>query len=201
MGYEGASTRDIAKAADATMSSITYHFGGKQNLYLAAAEHIAAMMRERLRPVVEALEQRWPATPEEAVEGCVAYIDGFAAIMLSPDSTPWARFIIREQFEATEAFERIWSGLMTEALAILLDLTGSALPSVEDLERRALVILMLGQAITLRASHASVRRILACEDIEPALVALLRRRLASNVRALLRDDSDRSPNLRGEGRT
>jgi len=45
-GRDGASTRDIATAAGTAMSSITYHFGGKDGLYLAAADHLAEGMRE-----------------------------------------------------------------------------------------------------------------------------------------------------------
>ena len=40
--------RAIATAAGTTMSSITYHYGGKQGLYLAAARHIADQMGERM---------------------------------------------------------------------------------------------------------------------------------------------------------
>ena len=40
-GVEGASTRAIAKAAGKPMSAITYHFGGKEGLYLACARHIS----------------------------------------------------------------------------------------------------------------------------------------------------------------
>ena len=36
-GIDGASTRAIAKDAETPMSSITYHFGGKEGLYLATA--------------------------------------------------------------------------------------------------------------------------------------------------------------------
>ena len=39
-GFDGVGTREIAAAVDTPMSSITYHFGGKEGLYLAAAEHI-----------------------------------------------------------------------------------------------------------------------------------------------------------------
>ena len=46
-GFEGASTRDIAQAADTAMSSITYHFGSKEGLYLACADFISEMIRER----------------------------------------------------------------------------------------------------------------------------------------------------------
>ncbi len=40
-GFDGASTRDIAAASGTAMSSITYHFGGKDGLYLACADYIA----------------------------------------------------------------------------------------------------------------------------------------------------------------
>ena len=43
-GFEGAATRAIAADCGTAMSSITYHFGGKEGLHLAAADHIAAQM-------------------------------------------------------------------------------------------------------------------------------------------------------------
>ena len=42
------------------MSAITYHYGGKQGLYLAAARHIADRMGERLAPALAASEARGP---------------------------------------------------------------------------------------------------------------------------------------------
>src|SRR5437879_6854420 len=51
-GLEGASTRAIAAAAGTTMSSITYHYGGKEGLYLAAVRHITNQINERLDPVL-----------------------------------------------------------------------------------------------------------------------------------------------------
>ena len=35
VGYDGASTREIAAAANANLGSIAYHFGGKEGLRLA----------------------------------------------------------------------------------------------------------------------------------------------------------------------
>src|SRR6185369_2652203 len=52
LGLEGASTRAIAADAGTPMSSITYHFGGKEGLYLAAADHISATVTERLAPAL-----------------------------------------------------------------------------------------------------------------------------------------------------
>ena len=53
-GFEGASTRQIAKASGAAMSSITYHFGGKEGLYLAAADRIASGISEMQAPLFAA---------------------------------------------------------------------------------------------------------------------------------------------------
>ena len=53
LGLEGASTRSIARDADTLMSSITYHFGGKEGLYLAAADHIAGHMHAKIAPMLD----------------------------------------------------------------------------------------------------------------------------------------------------
>src|SRR5437588_8157475 len=53
-GLEGSSTRAIAAAAGTTMSSITYHYGGKEGLYLAAVRHIASQIGEHLDPALRA---------------------------------------------------------------------------------------------------------------------------------------------------
>ena len=39
-GFDGTSTREIATAARANIGSIAYHFGGKEGLRSACAEHI-----------------------------------------------------------------------------------------------------------------------------------------------------------------
>ena len=47
VGYEGASTRAITQVAKTPLSAIPYHFGGKSELYMAAAQMIAEYARER----------------------------------------------------------------------------------------------------------------------------------------------------------
>ncbi len=46
-GFEAASTRAIAAAAGANVAAIAYHFGGKEGLRLACADHVAATIRRR----------------------------------------------------------------------------------------------------------------------------------------------------------
>src|SRR3546814_20399109 len=52
-GLEGASTRRIASAAGTTMSAITYHYGGKEGLYLAAARHLVEQIKFRVASTEE----------------------------------------------------------------------------------------------------------------------------------------------------
>src|SRR3546814_19862395 len=54
-GLEGASTRRIASAAGTTMSAITYHYGGKEGPYLAAARHLVEQTKFRVAPTEPAM--------------------------------------------------------------------------------------------------------------------------------------------------
>ena len=114
-GIEGASTRAIAAAAGTTMSSITYHYGSKQGLYLAAGAsyrrtdgrtHGARPGRSRKRGAARARD------PTPRCRRLLAIIDRFVEMMVHPESAAWARFIVREQMEPTEAFDVLYGGVM-----------------------------------------------------------------------------------------
>src|ERR1700730_329373 len=91
-GLEGASTRVIAAAARTAMSSITYHYGGKEGLHIAAARHIAQQMASRLKSALQTAPDPAQLTAEAAVEQVLALADAFLQMMLSPESAAWARF-------------------------------------------------------------------------------------------------------------
>lgn len=58
LGYDGASTRAIARRANANMAAIGYHFNGKENLYL---ETLRSVMSQKCTWSTE-LEQAYAAT-------------------------------------------------------------------------------------------------------------------------------------------
>ena len=63
VGYEAASTRELAKQAHANLSAITYHFGGNKELYLAAAQEIADYAAGLIRPLTTVIRvQRFHQT-------------------------------------------------------------------------------------------------------------------------------------------
>ena len=55
-GFEASSTRAVAAAAGANLGSIAYHFGGKQGLRLACADHVVETIRGFLGPTLAAAE-------------------------------------------------------------------------------------------------------------------------------------------------
>ena len=185
-GFEGASTRDIAQAADTAMSSITYHFGGKEGLYLACADFIAEMIRERQAQALAILAESIDGIDAQtARERLLIILDGFAVMMLRPESESWARFIVREQQAPTEAFERLYTGAMGPMIEGATRLLAIARPDLDERERRASIMLIVGQALVLRVGRASLERALGVNQLGEAEGQLLRERLRSNALAIL----------------
>jgi len=190
-GFEGASTRAIAKASETAMSSITYHFGGKEGLYLAAAEHIARQVRERLEPLRQRIEESAAtATHAEAVELLLAITDRQAEVLLSPETEAWSRFIVREQQQPTEAFERIFQGALEPMIELILLLIARSRPELDPAERRAMALLLFGQPLILRIGRATVCRVLGSDDLGARESAVLRSRLRKNVLCILSENGD-----------
>lgn len=187
-GFDGASTREIAKASGTAMSSITYHFGGKESLFLAAADHIAEQIKALLGTHLDMADQAALGTPEEATDALLLMLDRFALMMVSPQTEPWARFIVREQQSPTQAFERLYDGIMERMVNSLIALLRNVRPDFSDPIARATAVMFFGQALVLRVGQASVCRIMEIETIDDASSALLRARMRAHIIAVLSED-------------
>ncbi|WP_213982501.1 CerR family C-terminal domain-containing protein [Sphingomonas sp. dw_22] len=173
LGFEGASTREIARASGTAMSSITYHFGGKEGLYLAAADHIAAQIREIQGPAAAAALEAGAASAEAAREAAAGLLDSLGQMMLHQKTEGWSRFIIREQQYPTEAFNRLFEGAMRMVFDAAAELIARARPDLDPRQVTATAILFFGQVIVLRAGHAAICRVLGTDHIDEANAALL----------------------------
>ncbi|HSI17012.1 MAG TPA: CerR family C-terminal domain-containing protein [Sphingomonas sp.] len=183
-GLEGASTRDIAAAAGTVMSSITYHYGGKEGLYLAVADYIAEQMgRDMIGD--PALDEATEPSPAEARQALHHVFDRFINKMLSVQTGDWSLFIVREQTNPTAAFERIWSGMMGRMMERMVALVCIATGRRDAKVARIAAITMLGQVIVLRASRASCLKLLQTDDFETDDIAALKAQIANNIDATL----------------
>jgi TetR/AcrR family transcriptional regulator, regulator of cefoperazone and chloramphenicol sensitivity len=196
-GIDGASTRAMATAAGTTMSSITYHYGGKEGLYLAAARHIADLMGERMAPALVASEarSRKGRGPDAALAQLLAIIDRFVDVMVHPESAAWARFIVREQMEPTEAFDVLYDGVMgrlVDRLSSLIVCIGA--DRYDAAEARLKVLAIVGQALVFRVARATLLRATGWNDIDAGGGAAIRQIIRAHTIAILTNNcGDRLP--------
>ena len=178
-GLDGASTRKIASAAGTAMSSITYHFGGKEGLYLAAAEDIAERMGEVEDGIDFSCEDD-PAVARQLIKTLLSrLIDKVTA------SKNEGLFIVREQMEPTAAFDRLWSGAMESMWGRASRLISIA-SGVSDMERcRIVAFTLFGQAIATRATRAGLERMMQGTLDDPALLDRVREVILANADAIL----------------
>ena len=194
-GYDGASTRMLARAAGANLQAIPYYFGGKEGLYLAAADYIAGRIRGYVGPVAARIRARLAAQdpalggtklqPGEAGALLAEMLRSAARLMLSEESAHWARFIVSEQMKPTEAFERIYAGVMSPLLETARSLVGPLMGEDAASEIvRLRTLALLGQVLVFRVAHAAVMRQLGWKEVGPREFALIDAMIQRSVGAL-----------------
>ncbi len=188
LGLEGASTRAIAKDADTPMSSITYHFGGKEGLYLATASYIAESLGRLLSPAVaKAAAACQPGcTREQARQALHSIYSHAAKVLVSAETAPYARFIVREQASPTEAFNRIYDALMGPMLSRLAFLLGIiAGGTLGESEARLRAVTLMGQVLVFRVAREAALRAGGWKDIGHKELEAVQRVLADHLDAVL----------------
>jgi len=114
-GYHGVGTRDLAEAAGANQAAIPYYFGGKEGLYRAAAEDVAAAGRDAFKPVLEKIDATaLESLDREELARLVRHVfsgltRGFVGKLGEGHR---AAFIVREQLQPGPAFEVLYEGYL-----------------------------------------------------------------------------------------
>jgi AcrR family transcriptional regulator len=183
-GLDGASTRGIAAAAGTAMSSITYHYGGKEGLYLAAAEYIASQM-EDVGEGTPIEGDALPDDPDTARAAIHTMLGRLLDKLAGERSEAWALFIVREQMKPTEAFDRLWAGPMGRMLGILVELVCIATGARDRPAAQLAVVTLFGQVVVIRAARAMCGRVLGRPLDDPGLVGDFKARIAANTDAIL----------------
>ncbi|WP_420606394.1 CerR family C-terminal domain-containing protein [Novosphingopyxis sp.] len=183
-GLEGASTRQIAGAADSAMSAITYHYGGKEGLYLAAADRIAETLAEGMAVHVDGADTIAPGDCLAARAKLQAIFRLLSEKMTDDGTADHSRFILREQMNPTAAFDRIYDGFLEHIFGTLATLVVIATGA----DRRTAAIVtsaLVGQAMSPRSSKASLLRQLGLRHYDAEIRAAIQSCLAANVDAML----------------
>jgi len=162
-GLEGTSTRDIARQAGTNIAGIAYHFGGKNQLYLACAEHIATTIRTG---IAAGLADCMPptSTPTDELRAMLSVIAQF--MLATPEIASFARFVMREQMDPSPAFDVLYTTFMEPMHQRLCILWAMATGGRPDSERAKLKVLtLISQIFFFRLARAGALRRLGWSDI------------------------------------
>jgi len=174
-GFDGVSTRALAAAARVNLAAIPYHFGGKEGVYLAVVDHLAAAVERPLSAMVAEIDASFDRPQNRAeTEALLARLIGaLARILLGSDQQALRiRFMMREQLQPTAAFERLYARFIehvhrcvTRLVAALLDADPEAPATI--LRAHAL----FGQILGFAVAQATIRRRMGWKgDFTPAQI-------------------------------
>jgi AcrR family transcriptional regulator len=188
-GFEATSVREIAAAAGTNIASISYHFGGKEGLRDACAEHIVALMGRVLAaaPTGEALPPD-PAAAAEALTGLVRSLVGF--LLLQPQGQLVAGFMLREMAQPSSALDTIYEGLFEGVHRRVCGVWAAATgQEPESAEVRLTVFAIIGQILYFRIAGPVVERRMGWTGIGDAEAGAIGDTVVRNLLARL--DADR----------
>jgi AcrR family transcriptional regulator len=161
-GLEGATTRELARAAGQNIAAIPYHFGSKEGLYLAVAEHLLEDVFKhnlRLIEVTEALLAGGRAKPASLLQALRDLTLALLTMFTRDETLAMSRIISREQIDPTAAFDLFYEraiGRAHRCVAGVLDQYSGLDSGPVDSVLRAHVL--LGSLLGFRVAAATVLR-------------------------------------------
>lgn len=187
-GFAGTGTREIAAAAETNVASIAYHFGGKEGLRTACAEHIVALMGGVLDQVRQG---ELPADPGAARAVLTALVRRVLTFMLlDPQARLVASFMLRELSDPSPALDLIYAQLFEpvhrRACAIWGVATGR---DPEGAGVRLSVFATIGQVVYFNFARPVVERRMDWHSLGPAEVEAVADTLVRNLHARLDADA------------
>lgn len=188
-GFDGTSTREIAAAANANIGSIAYHFGGKDGLRMAAADHIVSTIQTVAGSVLGHIDESLDAgmgreMAHRQLSAAVERMVGF--IVARPEAGEIVQFMLRELAHPTEALDRIYAGVFEPTHRRLCRVWEVATGEPAESDRTKLTIFtLIGQVIYFRIAREPVMRRMGWSDIGPQEASQVVDVAKSNLDAIL----------------
>jgi AcrR family transcriptional regulator len=190
-GYEGASTRDIAKLAGVNAPALQYYFDNKEGVYRACAEYIADGSWQHFRPAVEAAQAVLDADGdrEALIEAFSLIQDALADhLLVTYDAQHRRLFIAHEQaghgpsvlFDIMD--RNVKTRLREVAAAIVSRITGLRPDDPLTLLR---IMTLHGQIMVFHIAHKSTLSSLGWDSINAERLEFLKQTVRGQTRTLL----------------
>ena len=188
-GFDGTSTRQIAAAAKANIGSIAYHFGGKEGLRAAVADHIVATFQDIAGKAIGdlAAPPTGGDTPQAAralLSSALEQMVGF--VVARPEAGEIVQFLLRELSHPSTTIGRIYEGVFEPThkrlCAIWEQATGEP---AESESARLAVFSLIGQVVYFRIGREPVMRRMGWHTISAAEAGKVAAVVTSNLDAML----------------
>lgn len=158
-GYESATVREIAAAADVNVASIAYYFGDKMRLYREVVRQ--SKLRQAEAHPIPALSSEHP--PEEQL---ALFVRGMLSRLLDEASASWElQLMMREMVQPTEALTEIVDEFFRpvfEQLQRILDAV--ARQPLEPGSRLRLALGVVAQCIHYRIGQGVIERLITPDE-------------------------------------
>jgi len=186
-GFDGTSTREIAAEAKANIGSIAYHFGGKEGLRAAAADHIVATIQAVAGQALGGAQAAAPLDPEAARALLFMALERMVGfVVASPQAGEIVQFVLRELSHPTAALDRIYAGVFEPTHRRLCQIWEQATGEPAESEATKLTVFtMIGQVIYFRIGREAVMRRMGWREIGNEEAARVAAATTDNLRAML----------------
>ena len=189
-GLEGATVREIAKAAGQNVAAIAYYFGSKDNLYGAVMESIVREIRHQMSDVLtetRTWRQGGGKSPAEALRLLKNIMSAlYLRVVSRNEMKPMARLIIREQMQPTAGFEVLYHQGFREVHALLSYLVGTALernPREREIIARTHAI--MGQVYFFAIAREAILRRMGWRDLEGRNATMVANLIKEHIEVLI----------------
>lgn len=183
-GFEAASTRSVAAEAGTNISSIAYHFGGKDGLRLACADFVAARIGQVARVLPGNPTQLMPDDARHILRRLLRRIVLF---LTAPAAEPVVAFLLRELTQPNSPVpDRLYHTLIEGRHRVLCHIWSVATgkPAESD-DVKLAVFSIVGQAAYFRLAAPVVQRRMDWTGYSPAATRAIASRLLFNLDAIL----------------
>jgi TetR/AcrR family transcriptional regulator, regulator of cefoperazone and chloramphenicol sensitivity len=189
IGYDQASTRQIAAEAGVNPPALQYYFHSKEGLHRACAQHIIDRVGVVISPVVAQASAAARSDSREEASAALfslldALVDGFATV----GSENWSRFIARGRVDgagpAIALLREHLGAPLVDAVTELLSVIDGSSARGEMVRLRSLAI--LGQINWLLANRDNTLAMMRWAEFDQRNLALIKVMVREHTQAILR---------------
>lgn len=157
-GFEGATVRDICRAAGANIAAVNYYFGDKQKLYIEAVKraHVCAAQMDTF-PV--------PAAGTPPVEKLRGFIREMVRRMHAPASPSAMKLMMREMADPGKAAHVVVTEFVQPVAFKLRDILRELLPNLDEQHLLMTGFSVIGQCLFYRQNRPVAELIFGKEAV------------------------------------